>query len=252
LPDFLIIGAQKSGTTTLYDYIAQHPEMRPARKKELHFFDNSYFRGERWYRANFPPYWPRAESNRQWSTGEASPYYLLHPLAPARARQMVPQARILAILRHPVDRAYSHYQHECAKGHESLSFTEAIAAESDRTATAWAAVAAGATEREAALQTFSYLARGRYAEQLKRWLANFPRNQVHVLKAEDLFSMPRETMAAVFSFLGLPERNVSYTKLNARAYPGLDPDLRSRLNDYYHEPVADLSALLGSDFGWEF
>jgi len=251
LPDFMIIGAQKCGTTTLYDYLARHPDIRPARKKELHFFDNSYARGERWYRSNFPPHYPTPRP-RRWATGEASPYYLLHPLAPARARQMLPSARIIAVLRHPVDRAYSHYQHERAKGRESLAFAEAIAAEPARTAQAWAAVSTGASEREDALQSFSYLSRGRYAEQLERWLEHFPRAQVLVLKSEDLFARPAETMAEAFAFLGLPEHRVSYTRLNARSYAPLDAALRGRLTDYYRQPVADLQALLDRDFGWTF
>jgi len=75
---------------------------------------------------------------------------------------------------------------------------------------------------------------------------------VHVLKSEDLFSRPEETMAEAFAFLSLGGQHVSHTRLNARSYPALDAPLRARLNDYYQQPMADLYALLGRDFSWRF
>ncbi|MFL6240527.1 MAG: sulfotransferase domain-containing protein [Actinomycetes bacterium] len=249
LPDFLVIGAQKSGTTTLYDHIAAHPSVRSAYMKEVHFFDDNYQRGLGWYRANFP--W-HAGSERTWLTGEASPYYILHPLAPRRAADVVPGARILAVLRNPVDRAYSHYQHERAKGTESLPFAEALDREHERIQAAWDQLANGSVERAEALKSYSYVTRGRYDEQLVRWLQHFPREQLLVIKAEDLYGKPAETMVEVFAFLGLPAvPQATYRKLNAREYDSLDPAMRQRLCDELRTSVNGLTTLLGRDFGWE-
>src|SRR6187551_3563074 len=127
LPDFLVIGAQKAGTTALYAYLRWHPGIAGPSWKEVCFFDRHWWRGEAWYRGQFPL---RAGERL---VGEASPSYLFHPLAPERARSLVPGAKLVALLRDPVDRAYSQYQHEVALGREPLSFEDALAAEEERT-----------------------------------------------------------------------------------------------------------------------
>ena len=127
LPDFLVIGAQKAGTTALYAYLRWHPGITGPSWKEVSFFDRHWWRGEFWYRGQFPL------RSGQRLVGEASPSYLFHPLAPERVRSLVPEAKLIALVRDPVDRAYSHYQHEVALGREPLSFEDALAAEAERT-----------------------------------------------------------------------------------------------------------------------
>src|SRR6187200_1451927 len=126
LPDFLVIGAQKAGTTALYAYLRWHPGITGPSWKEVSFFDRHWWRGEAWYRGQFPL---RAGGRL---VGEASPSYLFHPLAPERARSLVPDAKLIALVRNPVDRAYSQYQHAVALGREPLSFEDALAAEDER------------------------------------------------------------------------------------------------------------------------
>ncbi|HYF40703.1 MAG TPA: sulfotransferase domain-containing protein, partial [Gemmatimonadales bacterium] len=129
LPSVLLIGAQKAGTTSLFNYMAEHPAVLPPSNKEIHYFDLNPTRGLTWYRSHFP-------YNHQLRDGsvtvDASPYYLAHPGVPQRAAQLLPGARLLVLLRNPVDRAYSHYQHEVRGGREPLSFEEAIAREPER------------------------------------------------------------------------------------------------------------------------
>jgi hypothetical protein len=251
LPDFLVIGAQKSGTTTLYDYIVQHPDVRAALTKEVHFFDDNFQRGAGWYRSNFPVGAAPLGTTNRWQTGEASPYYLLHPLAPRRAAQVLPHAKLLVTLRHPVDRAYSHYQHERAKGTEPLTFAEAIEQESARTEGPWQQLSSGAVARAPEVQSFSYLARGRYDEQLSRWLQHFAREQMYVISAERLFSEPAVVMRGVFNFLGLDAANgIDYRRLNSRQYAGLDPELRRQLEDELRGSVRTVNQLLDTDFDW--
>ncbi|HEV2894458.1 MAG TPA: sulfotransferase, partial [Actinomycetota bacterium] len=139
LPDYLIIGAQRAGTTSLHRYLIQHPGVRTTlRTKGVHFFDTAYGRGMSWYASRFPTkltaWYVARRHGVELRTGEASPYYLFHPHVPARVAEHLPQVRLIALLRDPVGRAYSHYQHEVARGFETLSFEEAIEAEPARLA----------------------------------------------------------------------------------------------------------------------
>jgi hypothetical protein len=126
LPDFLVIGAQKAGTTALYAYLRWHPSIAGPFWKEVSFFDRHWARGEAWYRGQFP----LRSSGKV--VGEASPSYVFHPLAPKRVFSLVPEVKLIVLLREPGDRAYSQYQHAVALGRETLSFEDALAAEDDR------------------------------------------------------------------------------------------------------------------------
>ncbi len=146
LPDFLIIGAQRCGTSSFYKYLEDHPLIVPSLRKEVRYFERNYARGEGWYRAHFPSKWHRKWISRRHGrepvSFEASPAYLLHPLAPPRAGQLLPETRIVAMLRNPVDRALSHYRHSVRHGWETPSFEEALEAElnvSPTTQSAWSA-----------------------------------------------------------------------------------------------------------------
>ncbi len=139
LPDYLIIGAQRAGTTSLHRYLIQHPGVRTTlRTKGVHFFDTGYGRGMSWYASRFPTrltaWYVARRHGVELRTGEASPYYLFHPHVPGRVAEHLPQVKLIALLRDPVGRAYSHYQHEVARGFETLSFEEAIEAEAARLA----------------------------------------------------------------------------------------------------------------------
>lgn len=167
LPDFVIIGAQKSGTTSLYHVLSQHPYVRPAARKELHYFSIFFHRGLDWYRSCFPS--PEQEAGRSTITGESSPYYLFHPHAPRRMAEALPQTRLIVLLRNPVDRAYSHYQMIANFGHEPLTFEEAIEAEEVRLSGEKAKMLDDGQYFSFAHQYFSYLAKGIYVDQLAYW-----------------------------------------------------------------------------------
>jgi hypothetical protein len=240
LPDVVILGAQKSGTSSLHHYLVQHPRVIAPLRKEVHYFDLNFARGERWYRAHF------GRTGQPGLNLDSSPYYLFHPAVPARLHALLPQARLVVLLRDPVRRAYSHYWHERDKGRETLGFEEAIAAEPGRLAKSEAALADGTLEASPAHQHFSYLARGRYAEQLERWFAVFPREQFLVLRFEELAREPLSVLNHTLSFLGLPPAgSVSLEARNTRRYPPMPEATAERLREYFEPHERRLELLLG-------
>jgi len=254
LPDFLVIGAQKAGTTALYSYLRDHPAIAGPPWKEVSFFDRHFWRGDAWYRGNFPNRLylrrMRARTGAEPIVGEASPSYMFHPLAPQRVAELVPDARLIALVRNPVDRALSHYHHEVALEREPLSFEEALAQEDARLA--------GELERmhdpryfSHAWWNFTYLARGRYAEQLERWLEIFPRERLLIVPSEDLLDRPGETYARILEFLGATPHDLeSYPRIFSRNYAEMNPATRDELCAYFAEPNRRLYELLGRDLGW--
>jgi len=232
LPDFVIIGAQKGGTSFLYYLLTRHPLVEPAARKELHFFDNPerFDNGAGWYRRCFPQSgW---KDGRRSITGEASPSYLFDPPVPKRMAGVVPQARLITLLRNPVDRAYSHYQMQVKRGTEHHTFEEA-------------------TEQ----QYSSYVSRGIYVDQLLRWFEFFSREQMLILKSEDFFERPVEILKVVLNFLELPDWQPETSELQQRRHTGtyrqkMDPSTKRRLEAYFEPYNKRLYECLGVDFGW--
>jgi hypothetical protein len=179
-------------------------------------------------------------------------YYLLHPLVPERAARLLPDAKLIAVLRNPVDRALSHHQHEVRGGREPLSFVEALDRESERLA--------GEEERlrrEPGYYSYNhhrytYTRRGLYLEQLLRWVEHFPRARLLVLQSERLFRQPAEVMATIHDFVGLrPHRLEGYPTFLAGNYDrGMPPDLRRRLSAYFEPHNRALYQWLGEEFDW--
>ncbi len=255
LPDFLIIGAQKAGTTALYAYLRWHPGITGPSFKEVSFFDRHYARGPLWYRAHLPSrprQWPARRRDGKWPlVGEASPSYLFHPLAPERVAALMPDARLVAVLRNPVDRAFSHYQHEVALGREPLSFEDALDAEDERMRGEVERMVSDPSYFSHAWWNYTYVSRGRYAEQLERWYAALPREQILVVLSDELSEQPAETYARVLAFLGArPHELSSFPRIFSREYEGMAPETRRRLDAEYAEPNRQLADLLGRELAW--
>ena len=247
LPGFLILGAQKAGTTALYAYLRRHPAITGPSWKEVSFFDRHWARGEAWYRGNFP----NLARTRGKLVGEASPSYVFHPLAPQRVRELVPEARLVVLVRNPVDRALSHYNHEVALGREPLSFEDALEAEEERLRGEEERMVADPRYFSRGWWSHTYKARGRYAEQLERWLAVFPREQLLVLPSDDLGADPAAAHARVLEFLGAaPHRLDAYPRVYEREYAPMRPETRERLAAEFEEPNRRLYELLGRDLAW--
>jgi len=247
LPDFLVLGAQKAGTTALYEYLRRHPQITGPSWKEVSFFDRHWARGESWYRGNFP----NLARTRGKLVGEASPSYVFHPLAPERVQELVPEARLIVLVRNPVDRALSQYTHEVALGREPLPFEEALDAEEERLRGEQERMVSDPSYFSREWWSHTYKARGRYAEQLERWLAVFPREQLLVLPSDDLGSDPARAHAQVLEFLGASSQRLdAYPRVYEREYEPMQPETRERLAAEFELPNRRLYELLGRDLGW--
>ncbi len=254
LPDFLIIGAEKAGTTFLYWQLCKHPYVERAAEKELHYFDSSKWvnRDVGWYRSQFPP--PAWRDGQKVVTGEASPYYLFHPASPRRASGTVPNVMLIALLRNPVDRAYSAYNHKVSIGEEPLSFEEALAEEENRTAGELEKMLSDENYYSRNIRVHAYRSRGIYVDQLQRWHKHFAPDQLLVLRSEDLFADPIATEKVVHEFLDLPKFETNITsitkKRNRRTYQPMAPATRQRLEEFFEPHNRRLYEYLGVDFGW--
>jgi hypothetical protein len=247
LPDFLVIGAQRAGSTSLFAQLCDHPGVAPPSHKEIHYFDQQSFRSLRWYRSHFPP----VAAARGRLTGEASPYYLFHPAVPARVAEALPDVRLVALLRDPVARAYSHYQLSVRDGHEPLGFEEALRAEPERLAHEDGRLLTDRAYRSHAHRHQSYAARGLYAEQLRRWHEHVAPDRLLVVSSEELFADPGRVTGTVLEFLGLDAGEVPpFPVRNQRPYPPMSDAARGFLEARFEGPNRELAELLGRDFGW--
>ena len=256
LPDFIIAGAQKSGTSSLYDYLSEHPQILPAVTKEVHFFDKQYAEGLAHYRASFPRESEIAEQSSRVSgavlTGEATPYYMFHPHAMKRIAADLPECRIIVLLREPVERAYSGFHQSLRYGFDSRSLQEAIDTEDVIYRAECEKLEEDPLLNSHSHQRHSYIARGRYVEQLERIFGMFPREQVLVLESGAFFSEPETVTNRVCDFLDLPPVKLqSYSPKHTTKNRGLlDDELRTTLREYYAPWNEKLFDLLGERFDW--
>ena len=241
MPDFLIIGAQKCGTTSLYNYLIQHPQIVPALQKEVHFFDLNFDKGLDWYQSQFQP----LDSHNHLITGEASPYYIFHPLVPERVHQLFPKVKLIVLLRNPVERAISHYYHEVRLGYETMGLEEAIASESTRLRGEVEKIIADGNYYSFNHQHYTYLSRGIYFDQLHTWMKFFPPEQFLIILSEDLFINPDRILNQVFDFLELPPHQLTqYNKFNAGDYPPISQKIYQQLQAYFRPYNQKLETLL--------
>ena len=252
LPDFIIIGTQKSGTTSLHAYLSQHPQFLKPYEKEVHFFDggldpavDNYEKGQAWYRAHFP-FRKNGSASRVF---EASPLYIFNPLVPDRMFNLLPQVKIVAILRNPTERAISHYFHEKQRGYELLSLLEALQEEEQRMELA-------IQRKDYKNYSFihhSYKSRGHYREQLERFFKLFPLRQFLILTSEDFFHDPDNVLRQVTDFAGADSSfkvRDSRPRNVARNKEQIAVEVYQYLNSYFKPYNEALYELLGKEYDW--
>jgi hypothetical protein len=177
---------------------------------------------------------------------------MFHPHAPARIREALPDVRLIVMLRNPVERAYSHYQHEFRKKRETLPFEEAVAREPERLQGQLERMLENPRYNSVAHRRHAYVTRGVYVDPLQHVMGLFPRDRILVLKSEDYFKEPDATLRGVLDFLGLPPRaRRTYAKSNVGRYAAMAPRLRQQLVEHYAPHNARLYDLLGVDYGWK-
>jgi hypothetical protein len=255
-PSLLIVGAQRCGTTSMYKTLSQHPAIIPAvLHKGAHYFDTGYHHSRSWYLAHFPL---RASAARVEKTigvkpitGESSPYYLYHPLAAGRIAADLPEARLLVLVRDPVERAYSAHTHESARRYESESFERALDLEPERIAGEEERLIADPSYHSFEHQHHSYLARGRYTEQLDRLAATVGRDRIHVVDSGRFFDEPETVYDDIIEFFQLPAwRRPLFAQHNARPRMDMSPELRTKLEEYFRPYDEKLIDWLGRPPSW--
>lgn len=246
LPDFIIIGTQKGGTSSLFYYLRQHPDVKASTAKEVHYFDLNYNKGLNWYKSFFP-----LKSNTK-ITGEASPYYLFHPHVPARIKKDIPNVKLIVMLRDPAKRAFSHYKMERRNGQDPLStFEEAIEKEYERTHEETVKLNNNPFYKSIPHRKFAYAARGLYYEQINNWLKYFDKSQFYFIKAEEFYANPQHEFNEVCKFLNLETvSNIDFSNRNEGAGGGLSEDTYQKVKAIFAEDNIKLANLIGEKFNW--
>jgi len=264
LPNFLVVGAMKCGTSSMARHLGSHPSVFMAAEKEVNFFDVNFDRGVDWYRRHFDGV------QDEIAVGESTPY-LYHPDTARRMASVLPDARLILLLRNPVDRAYSHYWHMRARGRETLEFADALDAEPERL-----------TEGETSRLFFSYADRGHYIRDIRRLLEHYPRSALKVTLLEEMNDEAEATFRDVCRFLevrdhhlpedlgkrfnsyvqfrstrvrelaqrlpGLAGRVVGRLNTSRRgSYPPMSPAMRERLAEEYRDSNDALARFLDRD-----
>lgn len=257
LPSFLIIGAKKSGTTSLYLNLVKHPEVVPSFTKEINYFNKYYYKSLNWYRSNFPlklyQRWNNSVHNKQLISGEATPTYIYHPHVPKRVKQVNPNMKIIAVLRNPIERAFSHYQMEVRHGNESLSFEDATRQEEKRISGEFNKMYLNENYYSQQYEIFSYISSGIYVEQLERWFNYFPKEQILIINNDDFKYNLEATFNQVFSFLNLSKFNISnYKEWEKGSYKDkIASATRVRLQDFYKPYNEKLYSMIKMNFNWK-
>jgi len=233
--DFILAGAQKSGTTALHYFLSRHPDIAMGDQQEIHFFDDdALFVSEPDYEQLHKHYPLLAPSTL---AGDCTPSYIYHEPAAERIWKYNPEIKLLIILRNPVDRAFAHWNMQRYRGREPLDFFDAVREEKTRVA--------GAPAAEA--RRFAYVNRGFYGQQLARLFNFFPREQVKVVKFEEFKEKQRETLNSIFSFLGLePLRSLRSKDRNVVPYErAMNWEERVFLYNLFAQDIANVERMLG-------
>lgn len=254
LPNCIIAGAQKAGTSSLYHYLTQHPQVQQSFSKEIHYFSggtipeiDTYKKGENWYRAHFAM---KRNMRKNDICVDATPMYLFNPLVPERIKNLIPDCKIIILLRDPVERAISHYFHTQRFGFESLSIKHAMESEQNRLKSALD----NNDYADPAFRLFSYQSRGLYLEQIKRYQAYFPKEQLLILSTEELFNHPKLILKEVFEFLRIgSEQQISDLRSQNQGNNKLrvPNEVYTDLKQFFSKPNSQLFEHLDKQFNWQ-
>ena len=253
LPDFIIIGSMKGGTTSLYYDICEHPCTIAAAYDEIGFFDSNFHLGLNWYRSMFPRKKQIEDVIQREGiaiTGEDTPFYFWNPVAAKRIQKLLPNIKLISILRNPIDRAYSEYQDLFLRNSKPPPFETIIENEINMQREGIGLI----TEKnfEVFNQENSLLLKGIYVDQLKIWTELFPKEQIITLSTEKLNSEPIATLESVFQYLNLPDYRIKNPqRQKQKKYLPMNPQTRKLLIDFFKPHNERLFKFIGKKFDWE-
>lgn len=253
LPDFFVIGAVRSGTTSLFHYLSQHPCIESSAYDEIGYFDDNFHLGLNWYRSLFPTKFTKNKiknKHGKFLTYDVTPFYIYNPLVAQRIKSYYPDSKIIACLRNPVDRAYSNYIIEFQDGDTELSFEERIQPEIELI-----------NDKKIKLEDETFLVdtyynkiitRGFYAAQLRYWYQLFSKNQLLMVSSEDLANNTTDTLNQIFNFLGFSNIQINDTsQKNKREYSPMKKETRDLLIEFYKPHNEELYELVNRKFDWD-
>lgn len=252
-PDFLVVGAQRAGTTTLFRVLSEHPQIvRPTTSKGIGYFDDFHINGQRWYRAHFPlRALARIRTRGRALAFESSGYYLFHPLAPERIARELPGVKVVVMVRDPVDRAYSAHRHELRRGFETEDFQTALDLEPGRLAGEEDRMRADARYTSFEHRHHAYVGRSTYANQIQRYIEVLGAHRVLIVDADRFFTEPHAELTTLFNWLGVrPWLPTEVEQWNAQPREPMPDDLRARLENTFLESDSALEQLMGRVPSW--
>jgi hypothetical protein len=253
LPECFVIGVVRSGTTSLYHYLGQHPCIGSSAYDEIGYFDDNYHLGVNWYKSLFPTKFTKnkiIKKHGKFLTYDVTPFYIYNPLVARRISASFPRAKIISNLRNPIDRAYSNYIQMYQDGDATKTFEEMIQMSMDEIEKNKSKL-----NDEVYIADIFYqniLARGFYADQLKIWFEKFQKQQILIIPSEDLAQKPDQVLTKVFEFLDLPYFKIKdFTRQNKREYHPMKDETRKLLVEFYKPYNKKLFDMLGSKFDWD-
>jgi hypothetical protein len=255
-PGFVLAGGQRCGTTSLFRALLDHPAiLGPVHHKGINYFDLNYDRGWDWYQGHFPIRSMASLRTRRTDeeavSFDASGYYMYHPHAADRLAADLPAVKVMVMLRDPVERAFSAYKHEFARGFETESFERALALEDERVEPELARMAIDPGYASFAHRHQSYRRRGYYAEQVERFTRTLGRDRVLLVDSESFFSQPMEEYRRITDFLGLkPHQPAHFDQWNARPGTPMTEQTRRQLTAAFEPHDLALQLFLGHAPSW--
>ena len=238
LPDFIVIGVGRGGTTSLYHYLNQHNCIQKSSYDEIGFFDDNYHLGLNWYRSMFPTKYEKQKVIQKFGkflTYDVTPWYVRRPWTANRIKSLLPSVKIIVVLRNPVDRTYSHYHLTRREKGLTKSFEEIID-EDIQKINNYDDDLKNSEEYYAELVQNSHIARGFYLEQLEIWLTIFDKKNILIISSEDLAENTQKTMNSIFNFLDLENQIIpNLQKINVGKYPKMKEETRKTLENYFFD-----------------
>ena len=257
LPDFLLIGASRSGSTSLYQGLVEHPNIHIAKTKEIQFFGTKYPRGINWYRYHFPSKFKKFSlkiKKEKFITGEGTTRSLDYPHVPKLVKKIIPNVKLILILRNPIDRAYSNYNAAVKNKKMTLSFEDAIKTEEARIKGIMEKMKEDANYISTEYSLNALLNRGKYYFAIKRWMDVFPKNQFFIIKSEDFFENTKKVFGELHEFLDVPkfdfDSDIIYNE-RRRTISAMKSKTRDDLIEYFRPYNEKLYKLLDRDFDWD-